>query len=77
MPTYCLPPDYQLPVGVSIQIWNEYRIRRAFYESFDPADARKALIADRYPNTNGGTTIIAQPADVICMKYAFDSKANI
>lgn len=77
MPTYCLPPDYKLPPGVSIQIWNEYRVRRAFFESFDPADARKALITDRYPNINGGTTIIAPTADVICVKYAFDSKANI
>ena len=77
MPTYCLPPDYQLPAGVSIQIWNVYRIRRAFFESFDPADSRKALITDRYPNINGGITTIAPPADVICMKYAFDSKANI
>jgi hypothetical protein len=77
MPTYCLPPDYKLPPGVSIQIWNSYRIRRAFYESFDPADVRKASITDRYPNINGGTTIIASPGDVICMKYAFDSKANI
>ncbi|MEO6453046.1 MAG: RagB/SusD family nutrient uptake outer membrane protein, partial [Ginsengibacter sp.] len=77
MPTYCLPPDYKLPTGVSIQIWNVYRIRRAFYESFDPADVRKASIVDRYPNNNGGTTIIAPTGDVICMKYAFDSKANI
>ena len=77
MTTYCLPGDYKLPTDVSIQIWNEYRIRRAFYESFDPADSRKALITDRYPNINNGTTIIAPPADVICMKYAFDSKANI
>ena len=77
MPTYCLPPDYKLPAGVSIQIWNAYRIRRAFFESFDPADLRRALITDRYPNINGGITTIAAPGDVICMKYAFDSKAHI
>ena len=77
MPTYCLPPDYQLPAGVSIQIWNAYRIRRAFYESFDLADSRRALIVDHYPNTSGGITTIASPGDVICMKYAFDSKAFI
>jgi hypothetical protein len=77
MPTYCLPPDYKLPPGVSIQIWNAYRIRRAFYESFDPADSRKALIIASYPNINGGTTTIAAPGDVICMKYGFDTKANI
>jgi hypothetical protein len=77
MPTYCLPPDYKLPAGVSIQIWNAYRIRRAFFESFDPADSRKSLITDSYPNINGGTTTISAPGDVICMKYAFDTKANI
>lgn len=77
MTTYCLPADYKLPPGVNIQIWNEYRIRRAFFESFEPGDSRKALITDSYPNVNGGTTTIAAPGDVICMKYAFDSKANI
>lgn len=77
MPTYCLPPDYQLPPGVNIQIWNGYRIRRAFYETFDAADTRRALIVDHYPNTNGGITTLNAPADVVCMKYGFDTKANI
>ena len=76
-PTYCLPSDYKLPDGVKIQIWNSYRIRRAFFNSFDLTDARRTLINDKYPNTSGDTTRLNAPADVICLKYAFDSKANI
>ena len=58
MPTYSLPPDYKLPAGVNIQIWNVYRVRRNFYETFDIDDARRALILESYPNTGGGTTVL-------------------
>lgn len=75
--TYSLPGDYQLPAGVNIQQWNNYRIRRSFYNTFDAADTRRALIADRYPNTNGGTTILSAPLDLLFMKYGFDTGANI
>ena len=76
-PTYSLPPDFKLPDGVSIQAWNGYRVRRAFYETFDPADARRKLILTKYANTNGDTTFLNAPLDVLFMKYQIDPGAFI
>lgn len=77
MPTYSLPPDYKLPGGVTIQIWNNYRVRRDFYETFDETDSRRALILESYPNTSGGTTVLGESADLISVKYEIDPGAVI
>ena len=77
MPTYSLPPDYKLPAGVNIQIWNVYRVPRNFYETFDVDDVRRSLILESYANVSGGTTVLGASADLISVKYEIDPGANI
>jgi hypothetical protein len=76
-PTYSIPQDFKLPAGVSIQAWNGYRVRRSFYETFDPADMRAKHILTKYENTSGDTTYLNSPLDLIFMKYAIDPAAFI
>jgi hypothetical protein len=54
--------------------WGGTRIRQAFYNSFDPADTRRNLLAKEYVNFSGSVTAINNGAMI--MKYAIDEAHN-
>jgi hypothetical protein len=69
-----IPGDLQAPAGNSVDGWNGHRMPWTFYDGFDPADKRKALIWSKYRTKSGDSIDLRATGDIGAMplKYGID-----
>ena len=65
------PGNMAIPNASQVD-WGDWTVTSAFYQSFEPGDARQQQLLMTYNNTSGTTTTLAAGSNPIVVKYPLD-----